>query len=208
MIARLSKTSIAGRTEGDGLRFSLLMLGVCFSLGMLFGLLFATLGESSPELSDYLEQYFQAVVSDNGWQPAVWSVVWDLIRWPAAVFVFGFTALGAFCIPALFLTRGFLLSYAISLFVRLFGGRGMLAALASFGVAAFLATPVLFAMGCDAFRSSLCRIGDQKELAVCSVQQKLTTLIPSAGLMVAASVLQCTVMPVLLRSVCTRFFAP
>ena len=203
---RMGKRLRAGRDERDGELLSLLILGGCFFLGMLSGLFFATLGEASVELSDYLQSYFQAAGGSGAWRPAIWSVIWDLVQWPLASLVLGLTALGVVCVPALLLARGFLLSYSVSLFLRLFGGGGFCAALAVFGVTALLVLPALFAVSCDAFRSSLARLGRYQETAVISLHQKLTMLIPSAGLLAVAAVLQWTVMPALLEAVCARFF--
>lgn len=206
MMGRFAKRPMVSRTEGDGELFSLLILGVCFFLGLLSGLLFASLGQASPELSAYLQDYFQAAGASGGWRPAIWTVIWDLVRWPLAALVFGFTALGVFCVPALLLARGFLLSYSVSLFLRLFGGGGLLAALAAFGVTALFVLPVLFAVSCDAFRSSLSKVGNYGDIVIFPLHQKLAMLIPSAGLIVAATALQWVVMPVLLDAVCARFF--
>ncbi len=206
MVGRLAKRSMVRRTEGDGELFSLLILGVCFFLGLLSGLLFASLGQASPELSAYLQDYFRAMGANGGWRPAIWTVIWDLVRWPLAALVFGFTALGVFCVPALLLARGFLLSYSVSLFLRLFGGGGLLAALAVFGVTALFVLPVLFSVSCDAFRSSLGKLGNHGDIVIFPLHQKLAMLIPSAGLIVAATALQWMIMPALLDAVCARFF--
>lgn len=203
---RLGKRFGASRGERDGELLSLLILGGCFFLGMLTGLFFATLGEASEELSSYLRDYFQSAGGTGAWRPAIWSVIWDLVRWPLASLVLGFTALGVVCVPALLIARGFLLSYSVSLFLCLFGDGGLWAALAVFGVTALLVLPALFAVSCDAFRSSLARLGHSQEMAVISLRQKLAMLVPSAGLVAVAAVLQWTVMPALLEAVCVRFF--
>ncbi len=202
-----TKKATVRRLEGDGELFSFLILGGCFFLGLLSGLLFASFGEASSELSAYLQNYFQSVSLEEGWRPAIWTVIWDLTQWPLAALVFGFTALGVICVPALLLARGFLLSYAVSLFLRLFGGSGMLAALVAFGIPALLVIPALFAISCDAFRSSLGRVGAYGDHPVFSLRQKVVTLVPSAGLLILAAILQWTVMPALLSTICTRLFA-
>lgn len=207
MMGRFARRTVVNPVEGDGELFSLLFLGAFFFLGLLFGLLFAALGEASPELSNYLQEYFQAVCAEGGWRPALWSVVWDLVRWPLAALAFGLTTLGVVCIPGLLLVRGFLLSYSVSLFLRLFGGAGMLAALAVFGVTALCTLPVLMAVSGEAFRASLGRMGEPGSRLVVSLHQKLAVLIPSAGLLVFGTVLQWTVMPAVLDAICTRFFA-
>ncbi len=206
VMRRLAKRALAERGEGDGQLVSLLFLSAFFFLGLLGGLLFAALGEASPELSDYLGAYFQVAGTEGGWSPSPWSAVWELIRWPVAALALGFTTLGVFCVPALLLARGFLLSYSVCLFLRLFGVGGLLAALVVFGVTALFALPVLFAVGCESFRACLGRLGRYGEPARPSLRQYLATLVPSAGMIVAGAVAQCTLMPALLDAVCARFF--
>lgn len=205
MMMRLTQRQAGRRIEGDGGLSCLIVLGVCLFLGLLFGLLFASLGQVSTELSDYLQSYF-AYAGDGGpWRPAIWSVIWELSRWPLAALVFGFTTLGVFCVPALLLARGFLLSYSVCIFIRIFGFEGFLAALTVFGVMALLGLPVLLAVSCQAFRSALERLGGA-ERGVVSLHQNLAVLGPAAGLLAVGTVLQWAVMPSLLQVVCTRFF--
>ena len=75
------------------------------------------------------------------------SVVWSTIRWPVFAVLMGFTGLGLLGIPVLFSIRGFLLSFAITSFVRMFGGVGGVLAFLTFGVTGLVAIPVLFVLG-------------------------------------------------------------
>ena len=209
MAGHFLNKNAASRTQGAGELLSLLILGSCFLLGILSGMIFAAIGQPSSQLSAYLSEYFQAAGADGGLRPAVWSVLWELLRWPAAALIFGFTALGVFCIPGLLMIRGFLLSYCISVFLRLFGGRGMLVALASFGVAALLTVPALMSVCVGGFRSSLSRVGKPAGDGFPPVLSgALTAQLPAAGVLAAAVILQWAVMPALLSAVCTRFFVP
>lgn len=202
----------AGRTgkriglasEWDGLT-QLAVLGVCFAAGTLCGFLFSALAADGGELSDYLGRYFQLAAQGGELDPALLSVVWDLLRWPLAAFLLGFTALGAAGVPMLMAARGFLLSFAAASFVRLFGLPGLAASLAAFGVTALLAVPVLFVVSLDAFRQALSRL--PSSLAPPMVwSQRVGALAPCAGLLILAAALQRTVMPALLEAVCARLF--
>lgn len=133
------------------------LLGGCFALALLVGCVLAlqTDGESVQALDRYLRHYLSEAHENGGLSPSLWTVIWELCRWPLCVFLLGFTSLGAVAIPALFCVRGFLLSYAISSFLHIFGRDGMGAALAVFGISAFLVVPVLFLMASWSFPSAV-----------------------------------------------------
>ena len=186
----------------DGLT-RLAVLSVCFGLGALGGFLFSALNGDSPELLDYLQQYFRSAGEGGGLEPSLAAVVWDLLRWPLAAFLLGLAPIGAVGVPVLVGARGFLLAFAATTFARLFHLPGMAAALAAFGVTVLLAVPVLFVVAEDAFRQSLCRLpGAASDPAHWS--ERARALAPCAGLLVLAAALQQTVMPALFSAVCAR----
>ncbi len=207
MGGRLVRRRVEYGRKWDGL-VPLLVLGLCFFLGLVFGLCFSMLRQDSGELSNYLTEYFRAVGENGSLSISIWSVIWDLVRWPLFVFLLGFTALGVVAIPALLLVRGFLLSYSVTTFVGLFGTDGLVAALAAFGITALLLIPVLFVVAFDGLRSSIARLaGGAEETAPRLLRQRLTILAPCAGIIILATALQWTAMPALLSAVCARFFA-
>lgn len=134
---------------------ALFCLMVCFAAGTVFGCGFAGLlsGEAQERLFAYLNSYFSGLAAGGAVFPSLLSVVWELVRWPLLVFALGFTAFGLPGIPAAFVMRGFFLSYAVAVFVRLYGGAGLLVSLAVFGVAGFMTLPVLFVLGMDGLRN-------------------------------------------------------
>ncbi len=188
----------------DGLR-QLMVLGLCFLIGTFGGFFFSVLNGDTPDLSDYLQQYLQMVGQGSGADPALWSVAWDILRWPLLAFLLGFTALGAIGLPVLFLMRGFTLSFATTTFARLFGLPGVAASLASFGVAVLLDVPILFVVGNNAFCQSLDRLSDTPS-AQTPWRQRVGSLAPCGGLLLLAIALQRTVMPALLTALCAHLF--
>lgn len=134
----------------------LVCLTVCFAVGAVAGCLFAgALGEASQvRLTAYLRDYLTALRDGDVILPSLFSTVWELSRWPLLAFLLGFTALGVPGLPAVFLVRGFLMSYSAAVFVRLFGGAGLLAALGAFGVSGLFSLPALFILGVDALGSA------------------------------------------------------
>lgn len=152
------KKRFAHMTHGSeqGRLSVLLCLTACFAAGVLAGCFFAgVLGaEAQRHLCAYLGDYFAGLRDGELVAPSLFSTVWELCRWPLLVFVLGFTALGAVGVPVVFLVRGFLLSYSVSVFVRLFGVAGLAAAATVFGVCALFVLPVLFVLGADAMGSA------------------------------------------------------
>lgn len=189
--------------DWDGLT-QLAVLGTCFLTGVLGGFFFSGLSGEDPELLDYLRRYFQLAGQGSVLAPSLWGAVWDLVRWPLAAFLLGCTALGGVGIPVLLVSRGFLLSFAATVFGRLFGLPGVAVSLAAFGVTALVAVPVLFVTASDAFRQSLSRLSGERPPAW---SQRLQALTPCAGLLVLAVALQQTVMPALLTTICARLFS-
>lgn len=135
---------------------ALLCLAICFAVGAIGGCCFAgALGpEAGIRLTGCFDGYFSSLQTGSAALPSLPATVWELARWPLLCVLLGFTALGVAGLPVVFCVRGFLLSYAVSVFVRLYGSAGLPAALAVFGVSGFLALPVLFVLGVDAFQSS------------------------------------------------------
>ena len=206
---------VAGRGTANRLRSApswdgltqLAVLAACFAAGAVGGFFLSAAVGDNAELQDYLSLYFQLAAQGNGAPPSIGAVVWDLIRWPAAVMLLGLTPVGVVGIPLVMGTRGFLLCYAATTFARLFHLSGMAAALTVFGVTVLIAVPVLFVAAADSFRQSLSRLPGT---AVPPVHwgQRTVVLAPCAGLLILAVALQRAVMPVLFSAVCTRLLIP
>lgn len=139
-----------------GLLTALCAVGGAFALGGLLGCLLAAQvgGGGNDSLTAYLQSYLTAARTGAVTQPGLLPIVWETLRWPLFTFLMGFTALGMLGIPVLFAIRGFLLSFAVSSFVRLFGGAGAILAFFAFGLTGLVAVPVLFVLGVQGFASS------------------------------------------------------
>ena len=131
------------------------LLGVLFVLGGFCGCLAAGCvdGESGAALEEYLKAYL--TLSQQGTvQVSLGAVLWDQVRFPLAVLLLSFTAIGVVGIPAVFGVRGFLFSFSVACFFRLFGWAGFGPAVFLFGVPALLWVPVLFVLGMQGMGSS------------------------------------------------------
>lgn len=138
---------IAGRLP------ALIFLAGCFGIGLIMGCVLASyLGQGvDVRLSAYLDGYFSVVEQEGAAASSLLSTFWEVFRWPLAAGVFGLTAFGVVAIPVIFCVRGFLLSYAVAVFVQLWGGAGLLLALSIFGLSAILSVTALFVVGLDTF---------------------------------------------------------
>lgn len=139
-----------------GVLTALCAVGTAFALGALLGCLLAAQvgGGGNDSLSAYLQSYLTAAQTGAVLQPGVLAIAWETLRWPLFAFLMGFTALGMMGIPVLFAIRGFLLSFAVSSFVRIFGGAGAILAFFAFGLTGLVAVPVLFVLGVQGFAAS------------------------------------------------------
>ena len=134
---------------------ALAVVSAAFCLGALAGMLVASQvgGGGQDSLTAYLERYLAAAQSGAAAPPRGSSILWETLRWPVLTFLLGFTALGVVGIPLLFGVRGFLLSFAVSSFVRMFGGAGAILAFFAFGFTGMLSVPALFVLGVQGFAS-------------------------------------------------------
>ena len=132
---------------------ALIFLAACFAAGLIAGCVFASyLGQDAGvHLSSYLDGYFSLLKQDEADWPSLGAVFWEVLRWPLFAGVLGVTAFGAVAVPVVFCVRGFLLSYAVSVFLQLFGSDGLLLAVSIFGISAVLSVTALFVIGLDAF---------------------------------------------------------
>ena len=181
----------------------LFVLLIIFLLGSLFGFLLAFISEPSAELRNYLTDYFARSATDK-LGLSFFSVLWDCLKWPLIVFAFRFTAAGIVTIPAVFLVRGFLLSYTAACFGVLLGNDGVIAAAVLFAVTVLLVLPILFVIGCESLRASYVRLPSASPTD--ENRFRVEVFLPSFGVLAIAIALQWSVTPVLLSAVCARLF--
>ncbi len=135
---------------------ALTVVSAAFVLGGVLGCALATQvdGGGSDTLSAYIKGYLAVAQSGAVASPHILSTIWTTVRWPLFAIFMGFTALGVLGVPVLFSMRGFLLSFAITSFVRMFGGAGGVLAFLAFGITGLVAIPVLFVLGVQSFAAA------------------------------------------------------
>lgn len=180
----------------------LFLLCVMFVTGMLLGSVFSALGGSHPQLASELKNTFQASVQGAVPSVSVWSLLWEAACWPLLLVVLSFGAPGVVAIPCAFLVRGFLLSYASTCFVAMYGVSGLGWNAVFFGSSALLLLPVMVCVGHWAFCHAK---------GLCISREKTPLKPPSWSMLVCCSVmlavfflLQGYLLPGWLPAVCKR----
>lgn len=163
-------------------RGPLFFLCLFFLIGALLGSLFAVLGGNHPQLSKQLTNFFQSVVQDGTPSVSLWRTLWEGLCWPILLILLSFGPPGVIGIPCTFLVRGFLLSYACSSFVAMYGLTGLGWNAIFFGVSALLSIPVLVCVGHWSFTNACKR---------CFSQDVPLYTRPSGSMFVCCGVLLC-----------------
>lgn len=113
----------------------MILTSVCCGIGVVLGCFFAlwTQDTGTEALSRFMESYL-TLESRDTWLGQVLNQGWSVLRLPLLVILLRFTVLGVLAIPLVVGAKGFLLSFAVSTFVKCYGLRGEAAALLLFGV--------------------------------------------------------------------------
>jgi len=145
----------------SGILPALAVLAVAFLLGGLVGcgLAASVTGGGDDTLAAYIQNYISAAGTGITQPPELLAVVWEVARWPLLTLLLGFTALGVVGIPVLFAVRGFLFSFAVASFIRMFGAVGGGLAFLIFGITGLLAIPVLFVLGVQGLMAAFALVG-------------------------------------------------
>lgn len=136
---------------------ALVVTAIFFALGGLMGCLLAlgATGGGAEALGRYLERFLASAQAGTLTAPAVSELLWRALRWPLAVFLLGFTALGLLGVPALAALRGFLLAFSIASFGQAYGRGGLAISFFLLGVPGAISVPVFFLLSAQSFTAAL-----------------------------------------------------
>lgn len=198
---RRAVAGIWGSPAAEGTS-ALVVTAVFFTLGSLFGCLmaFRAQGGGGDALTAYLDQFLTSAREGALVLPALPGLIWRSVRWPLAVFLFGFTALGLIGIPALSALRGFFLAFSIASFARAYGRLGIEVAFLLLGITGLLALPVFFLLATQSFHAAwslACRGEGQGRRALPYHRDYFLRSGFCAGAMGVCILLECYLVPVL-----------
>lgn len=193
-----------GQAEAKG-RGPLFFLCLFFLIGALLGSVFALLGGSHPQLAEQLQVFFQSVAQDGAPSVSLWSTLWEALCWPLLLLLFSFGPPGVVGIPCVFLVRGFLLSYACSSFVSMYGLVGLGWNAVFFGVSTLFLLPVCVCVGHWAFTNA-CKRCFPQETPLCI--RPSASMLMSCGILLALFLfLQGHVLPLCLSQLCQQLLS-
>lgn len=137
MIRKLKNKS---ETVGLGIPASIALMTAVFLCGVVAGCVTAaTVDTSSGQtLSEYITSYLEGMTPVHEYGSLFLSTLFNYLKYPVLSFLFGFTALGVLCVPAVVCVRGFFLSFSVTTVIRMFGYKGLLVALSMFGFSSFI----------------------------------------------------------------------
>lgn len=173
----------------------LYILCLFVAAGMLAGFLACRIvpGDDLSVLRGYVMDYAQLSASEKS-NAGLPGVVWTYLRYPAAVFLLGFTAWGVMLIPLVCAAQGFFLSFAVQCFAMSLGQQGVLLALAALGLRCLFSVPCLLAAAEDGFAAAWRRAEHQKP-----EERNRRRLIICVFVLLTGTVAECALVP--------RFFA-
>ncbi|MCI8398241.1 MAG: hypothetical protein HFF90_02425 [Oscillibacter sp.] len=132
----------------------LLLLALFFLAGVILGQVFAA---RVPEAAgEELERYLRGFLELGGEASprAAVSAAVLYVRYPLAAFLLGFSSIGVVLIPCLTGAFGFFLSFSVCCFTAAFGPKGVLLALAVFGLRCAVTLPCYFLLAAPSWRAS------------------------------------------------------
>lgn len=132
----------------------LILCGALFLCGCVAGTFSSAYVREGSALTQFFSEYLSLEQDGSFIDPSFFSVLIDTIKYPIAVFAFGFSMLGVIGIPVLAGARGYVLAFSVSLMVRLYGGDGVLLALSLFAVNTLITIPCFLILSAQAFRES------------------------------------------------------
>ena len=135
---------------------ALVVTAAFFALGALVGCLtaFRIHTGGAEALYSYLEG-FLALAQEGGLSlPEFPVLLWRTFRWPLAVFLLSFTALGLLGVPLLSALRGFFLAFSVASFSRAYGHSGLTVAFLLQGIPGLLAVPTFLLLATQSFSTA------------------------------------------------------
>lgn len=128
-----------------------------FVLGSLLGclLILQADGAGAEALETYLTSFLAAAGEEELQTPELPAILWRTLRWPVGAVLLGFTSLGLAGIPLLSMLRGFLLTFSVGAFVRMYGQNGVRIAFCLLGVTGLISVPVFLLLSAQSFLSAM-----------------------------------------------------
>lgn len=110
-------------------------------------------------LVGYLERFLASAQAGALELPALPELLWQVLRWPLAAVLLGFTSLGLLGIPVLASARGFFLAFSIASFARAYGRQGLAVAFFLLGIPGLFSLPAFLLLATQSLSAACALAG-------------------------------------------------
>lgn len=138
--ARVKKTHSANI---GGISFNIAVVIVFLLCGIAVGCIFSCYSDVSENSFILSNGSLSEIVTNGAADYSFRQTYFNLIKYPAIIFLLGFTALGFLAVPATVFIKGFFISFSISSVMRLLGSKGFFLSVAMFGLQTFISIPCI-----------------------------------------------------------------
>ena len=156
------------------------ILSVAFLFGCFLGAIWAAGldGERAGQLRSYMSEYL-AMAEQTGVTASFGSILWSHFRWCLYLLLFGLSTFGILWLPVLFGLRGFLLTFAVGCFLRVYGGTGIVPGLLLLGLPSLLWIPAMWIMTTQMMECCFLRLGSKIRAgqSASGIQRNFTTVL-------------------------------
>ncbi|QNL45555.1 hypothetical protein H8790_06020 [Oscillibacter hominis] len=142
-----------GRRTEERQTVHLVLLSLCFALGVILGQVFSAKASNDQELTRYLSEFFQ--ISESLETGMFLPALLIYFRYPLMAFLLGFASIGALLLPLVSAAFGFFLSFSACCFAGAYGKEGILLAVAVLGLRCLITLPCYFWLAVPSFRNSI-----------------------------------------------------
>lgn len=126
-----------------GISFNIAAAVVFLLCGIAAGCIFSCYSDVSENSFILSNASLSEIIANGAGDYSFRQAYFNLIKYPAIIFLLGFTALGFFAVPAAVFIKGFFMSFSISSVMRLLGSKGFFLSVAMFGLQTFISIPCI-----------------------------------------------------------------
>lgn len=142
-----------GSGKGERQIVHLVLLALCFAVGVILGQVSSARASNDQELAQYLSDFFQ--ISETLETGMFFPALLIYFRYPMIAFLLGFASIGALLLPMVSAAFGFFLSFSACCFAGAYGKEGVLLAAAVLGLRCLITLPCYFWLAVPSFRASI-----------------------------------------------------
>ena len=133
-----------------------LFLSAMFLCGVCAGCITASYitGDGANLLNEYISKGILVSEVDTTGKELFFKAFITFVKYPAIIFLLGYTAFGILFIPLVLVLRGYFISFCVTSVIQALGYKGILSALCIYGFQAVISIPCILIVAAKAMRAS------------------------------------------------------